>query len=399
MSRFGIDLFARKNPPPRMGYHTDAENYHIHGIGPQPANLTPQMVHCSTTFLLYCPKQDKPGWNTVKPENVFPIVFEIGSLSLKDFQSLVATEANKLVDDAGGLINNAVETGSPRINWKVSLALKSAPEFKKALQYTVNEEKSYDHWIKTMKDLNADHTHAGLYVHMVNPTSIAKKAKVAVDMKAHVLTQHAAQKAGSSSATGNQHGPPKATDFKAVNVIMDQIYALHPPNIKYLDRIPVFIHPTEHSQYIPLTGKNVQIWAHAIMQSVDGVTLHSPPPELKFEKLSAYKKRKLSHSTVHDASPPTYQSSSRTQESESDNSSVVEPDENLMAEYVDFVKIKPTKKEEVLRILNEKDVTNPKFFQSNSITREDMSHWGLTPGIIAQLRDNTKKFEKRPAPQ
>jgi hypothetical protein len=133
------------------------------------------------------------------------------------------------------------------------------------------------------------------------------------------------------------------------------------------------------------------------LEPVDGVTLDSPPPELKFEKLSAYKKRKLSHSTVSDASPPTYQSSSRTDES--DNSSVVEPDENLMAEYVDFVKVKPTKKEEVLRILNEKDVTNPKFFQSDSITREDMSHWGLTPGIIAQLRDNTKKFEKRLAPQ
>ncbi|EFP85549.2 uncharacterized protein PGTG_11905 [Puccinia graminis f. sp. tritici CRL 75-36-700-3] len=378
MSHFGIDLFARENPPPGMGYHSASENYRIHGIGPQPANLT-----------------DKPGCNTVKSKKVFPITFEIGSLSLKDFCSLVATEANKIRDNTGALINNAVASGSPHIDWQVSLALKLAPEFKKVLNYTVNNKQTYDHWINTMKDLNTDHTHAGLSIQMDNPTAVAKEAKVAVDIKAHVLTQRAAQEAGTSLATGDQR-VHKAADFKAINVLTDKIYSLHPPNIKYHDRIPVFIHPTESSQYIPLTGKNVQIWANAIMASEAGVSLHSPPLALKFKKLSAYKKRKLSH-PVDNSGPPPYQRSSPAEES--DNSSVAEPDENLMEKYIDFVKVKPNKKEEVLRILTEKDVTNPKFFQSDSITREDMSHWGLTPGIIAQLRDNTKKFEKRPAPQ
>jgi hypothetical protein len=45
MSRFGIDLFARENPPPQTGYHTNAENYHIHGIGPQLENLTVSALH------------------------------------------------------------------------------------------------------------------------------------------------------------------------------------------------------------------------------------------------------------------------------------------------------------------------------------------------------------------
>jgi hypothetical protein len=35
MSYFGIDLFARPVPPP--GYHTNSENWRIHGIGPEPA--------------------------------------------------------------------------------------------------------------------------------------------------------------------------------------------------------------------------------------------------------------------------------------------------------------------------------------------------------------------------
>jgi hypothetical protein len=35
MSYFGIDLFAREVPPP--GYHTNTENWCIHGLGPEPA--------------------------------------------------------------------------------------------------------------------------------------------------------------------------------------------------------------------------------------------------------------------------------------------------------------------------------------------------------------------------
>ena len=34
MSRFGLDLLGREEPPP--GYHTDSENRRIHGIGQAP---------------------------------------------------------------------------------------------------------------------------------------------------------------------------------------------------------------------------------------------------------------------------------------------------------------------------------------------------------------------------
>ncbi|OAV85810.1 hypothetical protein PTTG_30253 [Puccinia triticina 1-1 BBBD Race 1] len=291
-------------------------------------------------------------------------------------------------------MNNVIASGSPPLSWQVSLAFKSTPEFHKKLNYTVNNEATYAHWIQTMKDLNADHIQAGLHVNMVDPVAIAKQARIAVDIKTHVLTQMAAQNAnaavGSSSSAASN--PVSASDFKGIDVIMNQIYAKHPPNVKYLAKWPVFIDPTDPTRYIPLTTQNAQLWAHDILKEVKGVNYHSPPSALHFEKLSAYKKRKLSHVIKEARLQPNLPYSPAEA---SDASSVVAPDKALMSQYIDFIKIKPSKKADVLSILDKKDITHPKMFRSANITREDMVGWGLSPGIIAQLQDNTKKFDRR----
>jgi hypothetical protein len=46
---------------------------------------------------------------------------------------------------------------------------------------------------------------------------------------------------------------------------MNQIYDAHPPNVKYEDKLPVYLHPTDESRYIPLTSENVQKWAAALV--------------------------------------------------------------------------------------------------------------------------------------
>ncbi|OAV93112.1 hypothetical protein PTTG_07246 [Puccinia triticina 1-1 BBBD Race 1] len=334
------------------------------------------------TFKLYCPKLGKVGWNTVKTKKVFALTFNTGSLSLIKFCSLVATEAGKIVDGADELINNTVPKGT--LSWQVSMAYKSTPEFCKKLNYTINNEESYSHWIKTMKANLLDHTHAGLHVEMNNPVAVAKEAQIAVDIRTHVLTERAAQiAAGSASAlaTSVPGSNPKASNFNALDVVMNHIYAKHPLNVKYMSKWPVYIDPMSPCRYIPLTAHNTQLWA----------------PSLQFEKLSAYKKRKLLHVVVEETHPEPYHNSAAAKELE--NSSVVEPNEDLMAEYLDFVKIKPSKKEEVLQILIKKDITHPSFLKSASITQDTMARWSLSPGIISQLRYNTKKFEKHRAPQ
>ena len=72
----------------------------------------------------------------------------------------------------------------------------------------------------------------------------------------------------------------------------------------------------------------------------------------------------------------------------------IESDKNNITAYIDYIKIRPSKKEDVLGILEANNITSFKFFKSESITHAHMSKWGLSDGIIAQLRDNVSKYER-----
>jgi hypothetical protein len=48
----------------------------------------------------------------------------------------------------------------------------------------------------------------------------------------------------------------------------------------------------------------------------------------------------------------------------------------------------------MLAILDCKGITHPKMLLSKCITPKDMSDWGLSPGIITQLKDNIHKFDQ-----
>ncbi|OAV92107.1 hypothetical protein PTTG_27746 [Puccinia triticina 1-1 BBBD Race 1] len=235
MSQFGINLFARANPPPQMGYLSDAERAcaRVAGLdGTEAANSTPpQKAHCSTSFKLYCLKLGKVGWKTVKTKKVFALTLNIGLLSLVKFCSLVAPEAGKVVDGADEPINNAVPKGT--LSWQ-----------------------------------------------MDNPVAVEKEAQIAVDIRTHMLTERAAQIAAgsaSASATSVPGSNPKASNFNALDVVMNHIYAKHLPNIKYMSKWPVHIDSTDPCQYIPLMAHNTQLWAGEISKEVNGVKYNAPP--------------------------------------------------------------------------------------------------------------------------
>ena len=123
---------------------------------------------------------------------------------------------------------------------------------------------------------------------------------------------------------------------------------------------------------------------HWKKNGVEGVTLDSPPSEFSYVKLSN-KKRKSGTNGNHPPDSPA---------SNSNGSSIFEPDIDSIRAYVEFVKIRSNKQAKVIKILDDNDVLNPKILQSKNITREQMSCWGLTNGIIAQLKDNVSKYER-----
>ncbi|OAV86508.1 hypothetical protein, variant [Puccinia triticina 1-1 BBBD Race 1] len=394
MSRFGLDLFARENPPP--GYFTSSEYQRIHLSGEPTKDLPPQIIVCNTGFKLLCPKngnQCRAQWTPVNSSMAhgnFDVLITARPTPLAEFQEKIASACDEQFDNAGDLIRNALKKGSPRIVWKLLMHAKVAPEFAKSKNHTINNAPSFDRWMDAIIKLGKDRTKVLLLIEMINPEINLKKSKAVVEVKNHIMTVEAAQQASlTRPALDHPANVITADRFSPINIQMNLIYSTHPPNSKYHKKFPVFIHATDLNQFIPLTTAIVQQWATDLVNVVAGISIYSPPRGLKYEVLSL-KRRKLVHT-----SEPCEQS----QSVDSADSEVITPDPQVLLDYIEFIKIRPSKRDKVLAILNEKDITHPKFFKSKQITNKKMLQWGLSNGIIYQLKENVSKFEKHLALQ
>ncbi|KAA1095479.1 hypothetical protein PGTUg99_032987 [Puccinia graminis f. sp. tritici] len=160
---------------------------------------------------------------------------------------------------------------------------------------------------------------------IVSPADIEKDVRTSVKVKQHVITQGAAQLASGPLSLVS------AEEFNVKNVYMNQIYDTHLPNVKYKDKMLVYLHSTDSSRYIPLTNANVQKWAAALMKPNNPSSINSPPPKPKYKKLSSVKNCKLNDCSSRHCS--------RSLEENPDSSSVVDPGVNLLDLYLEFVKI------------------------------------------------------------
>ncbi|PLW45211.1 hypothetical protein PCASD_04006 [Puccinia coronata f. sp. avenae] len=130
------------------------------------------------------------------------------------------------------------------------------------------------------------------------PKTTKKKADHLV--RNHVLLKEAAQKALNSKRNvpgedlpipANHAQPGK---FSPHAVLTEEIFSRYPPNLDYKKKIPVYVNPHDANQYILLTGRAVQTWAHTLKIKKKGVLLESPPYKLKYIKRSS-KKQKVKH--------------------------------------------------------------------------------------------------------
>ncbi|POV94198.1 hypothetical protein PSHT_16363 [Puccinia striiformis] len=383
MSSRGYDLFGRENPP--AGYHTDSENYRIHGIGPEPVDPKPQIIRCITSFLVHFPKKGpRAGYTPVKPKEDFVIEITAGAITFDAFRKLVADECNKKRGGAGQLIRDACEVGSPAVEWKVGLKFRTAPQWNKTAKPTpkINDEAGFAAWVQVIIDHGKDETESSLQVIMENLAVAAKESQTDAALKAHNLAQNAARHANSSRRLGLSEHPDQATTagkFDDRNVIANEILRIYKPNVNYDRKIPVFLHPSDPTRFILLTEATVQKWAQAIKEPGSLVTIFSPPNSFKYEQVSTTKRRRINDDhSPRGHSPPA----------EFDPSPVIEPNSALVADYIKFVKIPLDQQDNVIQILAERGVTHPKMLLSKTITPERMLGWGLIDGFVTQLCDN-----------
>ncbi|POW22917.1 hypothetical protein PSHT_00728 [Puccinia striiformis] len=346
MSRRGYNLLARENPP--AGYHSAAESWRIHRLGSEPANLPPQTIQCTAKFKLFFPKKGSPnGYETFASNGDFSFSLTAGSMSFDEFRSMVAKECENNREGAGDIVRDAVASGSPRMDWWISLKLRAAPEFNKSAKPkpNINIEAGFLAWINVIVELGNDTTNSCLELVMENPASSSR---------CECFQTTWAEPRPSDRAT-------VAGEFDTLNVISKKLVELHKPNTKYETRLPVFLHLTKDNHYIPLTGAVLDIWAKALEKRVD---------------------RTMNDSATNNSPSP-----------ESDPPALIEPNEDLLRKYIELV-IKPEKQEKVMKILVDHDIAHPNSFKSKTITEEKMLKWGLSDGIVAQLRDNVSVFEE-----
>ncbi|KNZ64667.1 hypothetical protein VP01_10059g1, partial [Puccinia sorghi] len=96
---------------------------------------------------------------------------------------------------------------------------------------------------------------------------------------------------------------------------------------------------------------------HAELGSFSGVLINSPQPSLCYLNLNS-KKRRL---TV------------RSSDLDGDDSSGAQSSTNMMSYYLDFIKVRPDKKQNILDTLKDNDIDCYKLFKSKNITHDHMS--------------------------
>ncbi|KAA1117228.1 hypothetical protein PGTUg99_037177 [Puccinia graminis f. sp. tritici] len=387
-----------------------------------------QKVMVSTSFKLFVldvdkSKKAKKVWLLISPPN--PIELEITAspselaTSFDEFKTLVTTNCESAVNNTGRILTEGLLTGSPEINWFVSIA--RVEGFKKGKPFPLTNAAAFNSWIEALAEVNADES--CLSIEMTNPNKVAK-----LQHDAEVLAKDAARKEAKrliiaarekralegdtnvgkrkrldedSDEEDDDSGNEVDYDKDAVKLIMRQLYATHSANALYDRHLPVYIHPTNRSKFFLLSNGTCQKWARAMAKVTAGVSLQSPPKDIKFDILPSTKAGAggrtgtghptstpcdhISHACAHRASPQP-------------SSDGPDPGKDVgIRDYVQFIGFRNT--DEVVDLLVQNDLQNYKIFRSSNLDRAALRALGLRLGVVTQLCDSVSKFERYLAKQ
>ncbi|KAA1066941.1 hypothetical protein PGT21_012035 [Puccinia graminis f. sp. tritici] len=245
-------------------------------------------VMVSTSFKLFVldadkSKKAKKVWLLISPPNPIEIEITVSPSELattfEQFKTLVTTTCDSAVKNTGRILNDGLLTGSPDINWFVSIA--RVEGFKKGKPFPLTNGAAFDSWIEALVELNADES--CLTIEMTNPNKVAK-----LQHDAEVLAKDAARKEakrliiaarekralegdtdvgkrkrldGDSDDNDDSSEDKVDYDKDAVKLVMRQLYATHSANALYDRHMPVYIDPLNHSKFFLLSHGTCQKWA------------------------------------------------------------------------------------------------------------------------------------------
>ncbi|POW02012.1 hypothetical protein PSTT_12093 [Puccinia striiformis] len=280
-------------------------------------------VELTTNFKLYIADRNRARrriWRPHSPADKFTIILPTGPgrPSFAEFHVLVANRCN----DA----------------WAVTV--RGTKEYKKAT--LINTEHLYNTWVNLLH--RQKQTEATLDLKMANPTAAERRAH----NKSLLTRQTLARAATTARAQNSQNrdnddvevSDVEGEDFDAVNVHVNRLYALHRFDATYDRDFPVYIDPGNTRRYILLTVGNCQIWARALLQQEQGVSLHSPPRSLSVH----------SHA-IRDM-------------------------------------------ESIIEILDANGLTSYTLFKSSHLTNDALAALNINLGVVTSLRTNVARYKR-----
>ncbi|KAH9466097.1 hypothetical protein Pst134EA_013943 [Puccinia striiformis f. sp. tritici] len=300
-------------------------------------------VELTTNFKLYIADRNRARrriWRPHSPADKFTIILPTGPgrPSFAEFHVLVANRCNDAVAGTESLIVDSLESGSNDIKWAVTV--RGTKEYKKAT--LINTEHLYNTWVNLLH--RQKQTEATLDLKMANPTAAERRAH-----NESLLTRQTLARAATTARAQNSQNRDnddvevsdvEGEDFDAVNVHVNRLYALHRFDATYDRDFPVYIDPGNTRRYILLTVGNCQIWAQALLQQEQGVSLHSPPRSLSVH----------SHA-IRDM-------------------------------------------ESIIEILDANGLTSYTLFKSSHLTNDALAALNINLGVVTSLRTNVARYKR-----
>ncbi|KNZ46916.1 hypothetical protein VP01_6838g1, partial [Puccinia sorghi] len=342
----------------------------------------PHQVKCLTNFTLYITNKKKSKsknkvWVPVIPDKPF-LISLIASPASKAtdfaiFQKENISQCKLAVTNAGVKIQEALETGSPKIKWAVTIP--RVPGFQSKSPHILNNKDEFAFWIKTLADLGC--LDAGLTLSMVNPKKAEARARQAGLLAKERLRADSAKEAVAArllDPDANSNDPPDnedEMDLDALELFMRQIYKKNPCNVLYDQHLPVYISPGNPQKFILITNAACTAWAKDLVS---------------FRKTWHFSHLSAQHSSLSYKALTSYFNDHQAA------SSITGCQIQQHLGYIKFIGLRNPKA--VLEILESNDMLSYKIFKSCNLGRSVVLSIGLTVGVVTQLYDYVSKYER-----
>ncbi|KNF04235.1 hypothetical protein PSTG_02584 [Puccinia striiformis f. sp. tritici PST-78] len=198
MSQLSYNLLARENPP--AGYYLATESWRIHWLGPEPADLPPQIIQCTGKF--------KPFFSKKGSANGYETQMASSALDQSWPQrNNWRTGRTRNRRQAPEIFSDAVASQSPQMDWWI---MRVSPEFNKSAKPkpNISSEAGFLAWINMIIKLGNDTANSCLELSMENPAITKKKSKTNAAARSYKLTQQAAQDVNTSKQPGLSQDHP-----------------------------------------------------------------------------------------------------------------------------------------------------------------------------------------------